>query len=107
LNNLRVLRYLTETLGASEQAKNTWYRHWVAQGLQVVEALLASDSATGRFCHGDTPGLADCCLVPQVFNAQRFECDLSQFPKLTQVYANCIALEAFKRAAPGVQPDAE
>lgn len=107
LNNLRVLRYLTEKLGASEEAKNTWYRHWVAQGLQAVEASLASDSATGRFCNGDTPGLADCCLVPQVFNAQRFQCDLSQFPTLMQVYANCIALEAFKRAAPGVQPDAE
>jgi maleylpyruvate isomerase len=107
LNNLRVLGYLTKKLGVSEEAKNAWYQHWVNLGLNALEAQLAADPATGRFCHGDTPGLADCCLVPQVFNAERFQCDLSQFPTLMRVYANCIALDAFKRAAPGAQPDAE
>ena len=82
-------------------------RHWVAQGLEALEARLASDSATGRFCHGDTPGLADCCLVPQVFNARRFKCDLTLYPTVVAIEKNCQALEAFQRAAPGKQPDAE
>jgi maleylacetoacetate isomerase len=107
LNNLRVLGYLTKKLGVSEEAKNAWYCHWVTLGLQALETGLSGDRSTGRFCHGDMPGLADCCLVPQVFNAERFQCDLSQFPTLMRVYANCIALDAFKRAAPGAQPDAE
>jgi maleylpyruvate isomerase len=82
LNNLRVLNYLTQELGVSEEAKVRWYQRWVALGLQALEAQLASDPDVGLFCHGDTPGLADCCLVPQLFNARRFQCDLSAYPRL-------------------------
>jgi maleylacetoacetate isomerase len=72
LNNLRVLRYLTNRLGLSDEARNDWYRHWVELGLTALEARLSTEPATGRFCHGDQPGLANCCLVPQLYNARRF-----------------------------------
>jgi maleylacetoacetate isomerase len=107
LNNTRVLKYITEELGGSEQGKTAWYRHWVEQGLAAVERLLAEDTRTGDFCHGDTPTLADCCLVPQVFNAQRFDCRLDHVPTVMRIHAHCEALEAFQRAAPSVQPDAQ
>ena len=107
LNNLRVLRYLVRTLGAGEEAKNAWYRHWVEEGLGALEAMLAGDSRTGRFCHGDTPTLADCCLVPQIFNAQRFDCQLDHLPTLMRFHEACMALPAFAEAAPSQQPDAE
>ena len=107
VNNLRVLQYLTRELGASEEQKNAWYRHWVGVGLQAVEAMLAGDARTGAFCHGDTPGLADCCLVPQVFNARRFGCELSAMPTVLRIADHCAGLEAFRRAAPEAQPDAE
>ncbi len=104
INNLRVLQYLTGTLGLSEEAKLTWYRHWVMEGLTAVERLVAASA--GRFCLGDAPTLADCCLVPQLYNARRFDCDLSGFPRLTAIEAACQALEAFRAAAPERQPDA-
>ena len=107
LNNTRVLNYLTGVVGTSEDAKNAWYRHWVAEGFKALEARLAGNPATGRFCHGDLPGMADCCLVPQMFNARRFKCDLAPFPTLVSIDASCQALEAFQRAAPERQPDAE
>ena len=107
VNNLRVLQYLTRELGASEEQKNAWYRHWIGVGLQAVEAMLAGDARTGAFCHGDTPGLADCCLVPQVFNARRFGCELSAMPTVLRIADRCAGLEAFRRAAPEAQPDAE
>jgi maleylacetoacetate isomerase/maleylpyruvate isomerase len=107
LNNTRVLSYLAGPLAATEDTRNTWYRHWVAEGFQAIEARLAGDPATGRFCHGDAPGLADCCLVPQVFNARRFKCDLAPYPRLVAIEGNCQALAAFQRAAPEHQPDAE
>jgi maleylacetoacetate isomerase/maleylpyruvate isomerase len=107
VNNLRVLQYLTRELGAGEERKNAWYRHWIGVGLQAVEAMLAGDARTGAFCHGDTPGLADCCLVPQVFNARRFGCDLSAMPTVLRIAEHCAGLEAFRRAAPEAQPDAE
>ena len=107
LNNLRVLNYLTGTAQLGEDAKNAWYHHWIAEGFQALEARLAGDRATGRFCHGDAPGLADCCLVPQVANARRFKCDLSPYPTIVAIDANCRALEAFQRALPERQPDAE
>ena len=107
VNNLRVLQYLTRELGASEAQKNAWYRHWIGVGLQAVEAMLAGDARTGAFCHGDTPGLADCCLVPQVFNARRFGCELSAMPTVLRIADHCAGLEAFRRAAPEAQPDAE
>ncbi|MDG3066300.1 maleylacetoacetate isomerase [Thauera mechernichensis] len=107
INNLRVLQYLGEVLGAADSQKTDWYRHWVLAGLGAVEALLAGDRRTGDFCHGDVPGLADCCLVPQVFNARRFGCDLSAMPNIVRIAANCETIEAFRLAAPGNQPDAE
>lgn len=107
LNNTRVLNYLTGTAHLDEDAKNAWYRHWIAEGFHALEARLAGDPATGRFCHGATPGLADCCLVPQLYNARRFKCDLAPYPTLVAIDATCRALEAFERAAPERQPDAE
>lgn len=107
LNNLKVLNYLTGPMAASDAAKRTWYHHWIAEGLQALEARLAAERETGGFCHGDTPGLADCCLVPQLANARRFKCDVTPYPTLLAVEKNCLALEAFQRAAPDKQPDAE
>ena len=107
LNNLRVLKYLKHELGVSNMQKDAWYAHWVALGLQAVEDSLVRSPDTGRFCHGDSPGLADCCLVPQVFNAQRFNCALDAYPTITRIVAACEQLPAFQKAAPGVQPDAE
>ncbi len=105
LNNLRVLQYLADTLGASEEQKTAWYRHWVTRGLASFEALVAGHPQTGAFCHGDTPGLADCCLVPQLFNARRFSCDLSAVDTLLRIEERCLALDAFRQAAPDAQPD--
>jgi maleylacetoacetate isomerase len=106
LNNLRVLKYLTNTLGLSEEQKNAWYRHWVDVGLTALERRLASEPATGKFCHGDSPGFADVSLVPQVFNAQRFDCPLQAFPTIRRIFDACMELDAFQRAAPMNQPDA-
>jgi maleylacetoacetate isomerase len=107
LNNLRVLNYLTGPMGLTDEARQTWYRHWIAEGLSALEATLAGDRDTGKFCHGDTPGLADCCLVPQMANARRFKCDVAPYPTLQRIESNCQALDAFQRAAPDRQPDAE
>lgn len=107
LNNLRVLRYLVRDLKVSEEDKNAWYRHWCEQGLAALETMLARDQRVGRFCYGDTPTLADCCLVPQIANARRLECDLSMMPIILRINDACLALDAFARAAPAVQPDAE
>ena len=106
LNNLRVLGYLGGELGLSSEAKTRWYQHWVAVGLAGLEAAIARGPA-GSFCHGDAPGLADCCLVPQLFNARRFNCDLSPYPLLLGIEHNCSAMPAFRDAAPDLQPDAE
>jgi maleylpyruvate isomerase len=105
--NLRVLKYLTGTLGVSEEAKNEWFRHWVKEGLAALETQLARDPQTGRFCHGDTPTLADCCLVPQVFNAQRFNIDMVAYPTIMRINAVCCELPAFAAAHPSQQPDSE
>jgi len=107
LNNLRVLRYLTQDMGLSSQQKDAWYAHWIALGLGALEEMLATSSATGQFCHGDTPTLADCCLVPQVFNARRFGCPTQGYPTIERIVATCEQLPAFAQAAPGQQPDAE
>lgn len=107
LNNLRVLGYLTKNFGISEEQKNDWYRHWVNEGLAAVEKLLGDDSRTGTFCHGETPGLADCCLIPQVFNARRFNCSLDGLPTIQRIVAACDLVEAFQSASPARQVDAE
>ncbi len=104
LNNLRVLRYLVHDLGVDEENKNRWYRHWVETGLETVERQLAA--APGRYCGGDRPGLADCVLVPQIFNARRFDCRLDHVPNVMRVFDACMALDAFEATRPENCPDA-
>lgn len=104
LNNLRVLRYLTGSLKVSEDDKNRWYRHWVETGLEVVERQLAA--RPGLYCHGDTPSIADCTLVPQIFNARRFDCRLDHVPQVMRVYERCMQLPAFEQTRPEACPDA-
>jgi maleylacetoacetate isomerase len=106
LDNLRVLRYLQRELKVSDDGKDRWYRHWVETGLEVVERGLAGDPATGRFCHGDRPGLADCVLVPQIFNAQRMHCRLDHVPTVMRVFDACMAEPEFAQAQPSACPDA-
>jgi maleylacetoacetate isomerase/maleylpyruvate isomerase len=106
LDNLRVLRYLQRELKVSDDDKDRWYRHWVETGLDVVERGLAGHPATGRFCHGDRPGLADCVLVPQIFNAQRMQCRLDHVPTVMRIFEACMAEPAFARAQPSACPDA-
>ena len=105
LNNLRVLNYLKGPMGHDQAAVDTWYRHWTETGLEACEALLPPSA--GRFCFGDAPTLADVLLVPQMFNARRFKCDLSKVPRLVAIDAACQQLPAFENAAPGAQSDAE
>ncbi|MBK6867441.1 MAG: maleylacetoacetate isomerase [Burkholderiales bacterium] len=105
LNNLRVLKYLVNDLKVGDEAKNGWYKHWVRLGLEAYEAHLAAQP--GTFSHGDSPTLADCCLVPQIFNAQRFDCDLNGLPRTMAVFDACMALPAFQRAQPSACPDVE
>lgn len=107
INNLRVLKYLSERLGATAQQKNDWYRHWIALGLEALEAQVAQSPDTGSFCHGDTPTMADCCLVPQLYNARRFECELSAYPTLVAIAQRCEALIPFADARPDAQADAQ
>ncbi len=106
LNNLRVLQYLERDLKLEEATKATWYRHWITLGFTALEAMLADNPHTGAFCHGDTPGLADCCLIPQIANSRRFDTPLDAFPTIRRIEAACLALDAFAKAAPQVQPDA-
>lgn len=106
LNNLRVLKYLVRELKLSDEAKNTWYRHWVREGMLAFERQLALRPAS-LYCWGDTPTLADCCLVPQVFNGQRFDCDFSGLPRTMAAFEACMQLDAFQRAQPSRCPDAE
>ncbi|TFL14611.1 maleylacetoacetate isomerase [Pusillimonas caeni] len=104
LNNLRALRYLVKELGVSEEAKNDWYKHWIAEGFQSLEKMLERTNS-GDFCVGGQVSLADCCLVPQVANASRMGCDLSAYPRVLAVYEHCNTLPAFQQAAPAQQPD--
>ena len=106
LGNLRVLQYLSGRLGVSDAAKQDWSRHWIAYGFSALEALLARQPNRGRFCHGDSPGVADCCLVPQVFNARRFGVDMAPFSLIAKIDAACGTVPAFIAAHPAHQPDA-
>jgi maleylpyruvate isomerase len=103
LNNLRVLRYLEDDLHHDKAARETWYRHWVQLGFGALERWLVRDAATGRFCHGDAPTIADVCLVPQVFNARRFAVDLTPYPRIVGIDAACRELGEFQGAAPDRQ----
>jgi maleylacetoacetate isomerase len=105
LNNLRVLRYLHAPLGIEEERRNDWARHWITLGFRAIEYTLARTA--GRYCFGDTPSVADCCLIPQIFNARRVELMLDEFPNILRVHEHCMQQPAFIRAAPGAQSDAE
>jgi maleylacetoacetate isomerase len=105
LNNLRVLQHLKRALRQSEEEVNAWYRHWIADGLAKLEEELKGK--TGKYCYGETPSMADCCLVPQIFNAKRYNCDLAPYPTTMRIFDACMKLEAFERAQPAKQPDAE
>jgi maleylacetoacetate isomerase len=107
LNNLRVRRYLSSALGLGDTQREEWIRHWIAVGFEAIEGSLAADVQTGSFCHGESPTLADCCLVPQIANAQRAKLPLDPYPTLRRINENCQRLRAFTDAAPAAQPDAE
>lgn len=107
LNNLRVLKYLKHELRVTDEAKDAWYKHWVQNGFGALEPRLAGDPRTGKFVYGDTPTMADLALVPQVFNAQRFNIDMAPYPTIQRIYDEAMQHDAFVRAAPGQQPDAE
>lgn len=106
LNNLRVLKYLSKDLGVSDDARNTWYRHWVRDGLESFERQLAAQPAS-TFCYGPSPTLADCCLVPQIFNGKRFNVNFDGLPRTMAAFDACMALDAFQKAQPSACPDFE
>lgn len=106
LGNLRVLQYLERELKATPEQREAWIRHWMALGFEAIEALLIESPATGEFCEGERPGLADCVLVPQLYNARRFGLDLTPYPTVRRIESNCLAMLAFQHAAPEAQPDA-
>jgi maleylacetoacetate isomerase len=106
LNNLRVLQYFENEWGVPQAERDEWVRHWIVQGFAALEATLDDHPATGEFCEGDTPTLADCCLVPQVYNARRFGVDMQRFPTISRIERACLALPAFDAARPEKQPDA-
>ena len=106
LGNLRVLQYLGNELHMDESVRGTWSRHWIGEGFRALEAMLAGNPATGRFCHGDRPTLADACLVPQHYNALRWKLPMEELPTIERIVAACQELDAFKQAVPEAQPDA-
>ena len=106
LNNLRVLQYFEREWNVPQPERDAWVKHWITDGFAAAEALLAEHPSTGDFCEGETPTLADCCLVPQVYNARRFGVDMAAYPTLARIEAACLALPAFDAARPENQPDA-
>ena len=106
LNNLRVLQYFEREWNVPQPERDAWVRHWVEDGLRAAEAMLADHPSTGVFCEGNIPSLADCCLVPQVYNARRFGVDMDMYPTIQRIEAACLALPAFDAARPENQPDA-
>ncbi|MFZ7096817.1 maleylacetoacetate isomerase [Luteimonas dalianensis] len=106
LNNLRVMRFFEHEWNVPQPERDVWMRHWMVEGFRAFEALLADHPSTGTFCEGDLPSLADCCLVPQLYNARRFGVDLAPYPTIGRIEAACLAHPAFEAAHPGNQPDA-
>ena len=106
LNNLRVLQYFERDWGVPQPEREVWVKHWMAVGFAALEAMLADNPSTGQFCDGEQPGLADCCLVPQVYNARRFGLDMAPFPQIVRIEQHCLTLPAFDAARPERQPDA-
>ena len=107
INNLRVLQYLENELALDDGARTAWARRWIDDGFAAMEAMLGDDPRTGDHCFGNQPTLADICLVPQVFNSQRFGVDMTRYPTLARIHENCMRLPAFADQAPERQPDAE
>ena len=108
IDNLRVLRYLAKPLGHDEKTVEAWFNHWIKTGFDGIERILAGDGKAGKFCQGDAPTVADICLVPQVFNARRYPSfDMTPYPAIQRIFGNCMKLDAFERAQPDKQPDAE
>jgi maleylacetoacetate isomerase len=106
LNNLRTLRYVKKSYGLDDEGVNAWYRHWIAEGFAMMETFLEREQRHGKYCWRDQVTLADCCLVPQVFNAQRYKCDLAPYPTVMRLHEECMKLDAFIEAQPSKQPDA-
>ncbi|WEN14970.1 maleylacetoacetate isomerase [Rhodanobacter sp. AS-Z3] len=106
LGNLRVLQQLEADFAATEEQRSAWLRHWMEVGFKAIEEELADSAATGRFCHGESPSMADACLVPQVYNALRWKLPMDDYPTIARIYRACNELEPFQRAAPEAQPDA-
>ena len=106
LNNLRVLQYFENEWNVPQPERDEWVRHWIVDGFTAAEAMLADHPSTGEHCEGNTPGYADCCLIPQIYNARRFGVDMDQFPTMQRIEATCLALPAFDAARPERQPDA-
>ena len=105
LNNLRVMQYLERELAVDAEQRQRWTQHWIREGLRAFEEMLAEHPSTGRYCEGDQPGLADACLIPQVYNAHRFRVDLTPYPTIARIEQACLALPAFDAARPENQPD--
>ena len=105
LNNLRVLQYLESSAGMDPDARKIWYAHWVNVGFKALESMLSQSAATGRYAHGDTPTMADCCVVPQIYNAKRYAVSMEPYPTLRRIYDTCLQLEMFQRASPEAQAD--
>jgi maleylacetoacetate isomerase len=105
LNNLRVQQYLEKEFKASEKQREAWTRHWIEEGFVALEAVLKDSLATGTYCEGDSPTMADCCLVPQVYNALRFGVKLDKYPNIARINSECMKLPAFIDASPEKQPD--
>ena len=105
LNNLRVLQYLEREYNAPLSERETWIKHWIVEGFDAFEALLVEDLSRGDYCEGESPGIADCCLIPQVYNARRFGVSLDPYPNIRRIEAACLALPAFDAARPELQPD--
>ncbi len=106
LNNLRTRKYISKMYKLDEEGVNAWYRHWIAEGFQMMEALLMQERKSGKYCYRDQVTMADCCLVPQVFNAILYQCDLKPYPAVTRIHEACMKLDAFVLAQPSKQPDA-
>ena len=106
LNNLRALKHVRKAYGVDEAGINAWYCHWIAEGFEMIERFLVSERRSGTYCLGDDVTIADCCLVPQVFNAKRYRCDLDAYPTAMRVFDACMKLAAFDAAQPSKQPDA-
>jgi maleylacetoacetate isomerase len=106
LNNLRTLKHIRKAYGLDEEGVNAWYRHWIAEGFRMMESFLTRERRSGKFCFRDQVTMADCCLVPQVFNAQRYQCDLAPYPVTVRIHEECMKHDAFIQAQPARQPDA-